>query len=269
MENKRTGTANGNPGVNQNQNVETIDLMDVFGVIGAKIRTILLSTGIVALIAFLITRFLIVPEYSSTAKLYVLSKSTSITSLADVQMGASLTSDYTQVVASRPVIDQVIKDLDLDTDYDALSKKVTVENPTDTRIINITVTDRSVKHAKKIADRIAEVSAEFIGNKMDQDPPTIIQKGYTDSGPVNIQPLRNTVIGALIGFLVAAAVAIISFYLNDTIQTPEDAEKIGLHVLGSLPLDTGVEQEKPEAGNGHHHRRRQELSKDAAGKTKS
>ena len=124
MENKRTGTANGNPGVNQNQNVETIDLMDVFGVIGAKIRTILLSRGIVA------THCLSHHPVSHRAGIFLDGEASTfsprahpITSLADVQMGASLTPITPRSSPSRPVIDQVIKDLDLDTDYDALSKK--------------------------------------------------------------------------------------------------------------------------------------------------
>lgn len=240
-----------------------IDLVEIFLQIGAHIRMVLLSTALVAAIVFLFCRFLVTPQYESMSTLYVLSKSTSITSLADVQMGANLTSDYTLVVSSRPVLDKVIQDLGLEETYEELYKKVTVENPNDTRFINITVRDPDINRAKQITDDIATVSADYIAEKMDQDPPTIIQNGYTDSDPVAPKTLRNTVIGAILGFLIAAIVVVVSYLTNDTIQTPDDVEKkLGLQTLGSLPLDEDIEQQK-SSGSHRHHRHHRHSSGDS------
>jgi hypothetical protein len=75
--------------------------------------------------------------------------------------------DYEEVVTSRPVLDTVIRDLNLDTSYSALVKKLSVSNPTNTRFLRITVTDKDVNLAKAIADEVADVSARFISEKMD------------------------------------------------------------------------------------------------------
>ena len=40
---------------------------------------------------------------------YVLSKETTLTSLADLQIGSQLTKDYSVMITSRPVLEQVIK----------------------------------------------------------------------------------------------------------------------------------------------------------------
>ena len=56
---------------------------------------------------------------------YVLSKSTSITSLADIQTGTSLTNDYIVGVKGRPVLDQVIENLNLNESYKTLGSRVT------------------------------------------------------------------------------------------------------------------------------------------------
>ena len=102
----------------------------------------------------------------------------------------------------------------------------------------ITVKDPSAAEAKRIADEIASVSAEFISQKMDQDPPTVIQSGYSDGEPVSPRTLRNTVLGAMLGFILIVMIICISTVMNDTIMTPEDMEKkIGLNVLGSIPLE--------------------------------
>ena len=60
----------------------------------------------------------------------VLSKETTLTSLADLQLGTSLTSDYTVLLNSTPVLQQVIKNLGIkDISDEDLRKKITVENP--------------------------------------------------------------------------------------------------------------------------------------------
>lgn len=73
---------------------------------------------------------------------------------------------------------------------------------------------------------------------MNQDPPTVIQNGYSDGGPVSPSIGKNTVIGALGGAFLAIAVIVISYLFNDTIIDADDVEKkLGMNVLGSLPLE--------------------------------
>lgn len=231
--------------VAENDEME-IDLKELFFELLSHWKLLAISTVLVALIAFVGSRFLITPMYESTAELYVLSKSTSITSVADLQIGTNLTSDYMEVISGRPVLEQVITNLELDEDYASLYKKVSLENPSDSRIMKITVQDADPEEAKTIADEIAEVSAAYIAEKMDQDPPNIIQYGYSDNEQVSPSVGKNTLIGAILGFLLAAAVVTVSYLLNDTIVNPDDLEKkIGLHVLASLPLDE-------EEDNGEH-----------------
>ncbi|MDO4804663.1 MAG: Wzz/FepE/Etk N-terminal domain-containing protein [Lachnospiraceae bacterium] len=218
--------------------VEEIDLVEVFYAIVERWAIILLATVVLGTIGYSYGRFMVTPLYSSTSALYVLSKSTSITSMADIQVGANLTNDYMVVVTGRPVLEQVIENLGLDERYDSLRGKVRVTNETNTRILKITVTDRDIMRAKVIADETANVASAFISEKMDQDPPTIIQYGYTDTKSVSTSPNRYATYGALLGLVISVAAAILMYLLNDKIMTPEDLEKrTGLNTLATLPLD--------------------------------
>lgn len=215
-----------------------IDLKDLFMEILVFWKLIFLTLLLGAGIAYAASRFLMVPQYESTAQLYVLSKSTSITSLADIQTGTSLTNDYMVVVEGRPVLEQVIENLGLEDDYESLEKKVSLNNPANSRILEITVRDESPDTAKRIADDIAKVGASFIAEKMDQDPPSTIQWGYTDGRPVSPSIMKNTVIGGVLGAFLAIMIVVISYLFNDTITNAEDVErKLGLNVLGTLPLE--------------------------------
>ena len=68
-------------------------------------------TGIVscliggALVAVLFTRFMIAPKYTSTARMYVVSSSAnSVVDLSSLQIGKSLTGDYTELIKIRNVL---------------------------------------------------------------------------------------------------------------------------------------------------------------------
>lgn len=200
---------------------------------------IAISTILVALIGFSISKFIMIPQYQSTAQLYVLTKSTSITNLADLQTSTNLTNDYKVVVTGRPVLETVIKNLDLeDETYGALRERVSINNPTNSRILEITVTDPNPEMAKKIADEIADVGAAFISEKMDQDPPSVIQYGYVSKAAVSPNTMMNTVLGAAIGAVFAMVIIIATYLLNDTVMSAEDIErKLGMNVLGTLPLE--------------------------------
>lgn len=231
-----------------------IDLKDLFLEIISYWQWIILVTIATGAVAFAISRFMITPMYESTSELYVLSKSTSITSLADIQTGTSLTNDYIVVVKGRPVLDQVIENLNLNESYKTLGGRVTLDNPSNSRVLNITVTDPNPQMAKTIADEIAKVASAYIAEKMKQDPPTIIQSGYDDGGAVSPNIGKNTVIGAFAGAFLSIAVIVVSYLFNDTIIDTEDVEKkLGMNVLGTLPLDES--EDDGEQGKGRKHGR--------------
>ena len=221
------------------QEENEIDLLELFYVVLHKWKMIVLSLFLTGACGCLISVFLITPQYESTSVLYVLSKSTSITSLADIQMGSSLTNDYVEVVTSRPIIEQVIQNLGLtDETYESLKDKVSIDNPANTRLLKITVRDPQADVAKAIADELADVSKSFISIKMDQAAPTVTQYGYADGEPVTPNTVKNTVLGSLIGAVLAIGVVIVSYLLNDTIMTTDDIEKkLGMTVLASIPMD--------------------------------
>ena len=215
-----------------------IDLVELAAVFLKHWKTIVASTILLALIFGLVSRITYVPEYEATAEMYVFSKSTSITSLADIQVGSSLTSDYEYVISGRTVLTNVINNLDLGCTYEELKKQVTVENPTDTRVIKITVNDTDLDQAREIADEIVNVSSAYIADNMDQSQPKIIQKAYAANEAVNNNILKNTLLGALLGLLLAAAVITVGFLLDDTVSDAEEMEnRTGLKVLASLPME--------------------------------
>ena len=224
----------------ENDDEIEIDLRELFLALKKKIVWILLTTIVFAGAAGLITKFAMTPVYSSSAQLYVMSKS-GISQLTDLTMGTQLTQDYMVIVKTRPVLEQVINDLKLDMDYKELSEKITVENPTDTRIMQITVSDNDPELAKNITQDLAEVTSKTVAEKMDVKSPTIIEKAYKADKPDSPSLKKNVLIGAVLGFILMAAVIVIQYLMNDTILKEEDIEKyLGINTLAQLPLVKGT-----------------------------
>ena len=208
-----------------------IDLLEIFYALKKKILLVLMVALVGGCIAAAYTQFLMTPIYSSTSSILVLSKETTLTSLADLQLGASLTSDYTVLITSTPVMEQVISDLNLDMTAEQLKESVSINNPTDTRILEITVNNTDSKMAKKIVDEIANVSSSYIGDKME-----VIEVGKIATVRTSPSVKKNAALGFLLGFLACAAIVVVYAVMDDTIKTEEDIEKyLGVSVLAKVP----------------------------------
>jgi len=165
------------------------------------------------------------------------SSSTSLTSLADIQIGSSLTKDFVQLVQSKPVADKVVKNLNLDCDYVELLKQMTFTNPQDTRILVITCHDNNPVLAKQIADEFAEVSRIHLSEIMKTEAPTIAEYGTVAENPISPSLRKNVAIGGAAGFALMCAIYIVLFIIDDTVKTAEDIEKyLGLNTLTAIPM---------------------------------
>lgn len=226
-----------------------IDLLQLFYALKKKIWFILAAMIIGGGLAGAYSKFLITPQYSSTSMMYILSKETTLTSLADLQIGSQLTEDYKVIVNSRPVLGEVIDSLALDMSYEQLLAKISIGNPTDTRILTVTVTDPDPYRAKAIVDCVAETASDYIGEIMEMIPPKIIENGTVATRKTSPSNGKNAVLGALAGMVLVCGVIVIQVIMNDTVRTEEDVERyLGLTVLASVPLREGEERTKP----GHH-----------------
>ena len=136
----------------ENEEME-IDLREIFFLLWRKIWILLLAVAAGGIIIGSYSYYFITPTYQSTAKVYIVSGSAdSLVSLSDIQIGSSLTKDYLILVKSRPVVEKVIDNLDMDISYRSMAKKIDVSNEDGTRIVNITVTDTNPQVSKKIAN---------------------------------------------------------------------------------------------------------------------
>ena len=203
-----------------------IDLIDLAWALLDKIHYIVLCFLIGAVIMNAYSYFLVRPTYKSTAKMYVVSASkNSVVDLDALYIGTSLTADYEQLMLSYPVLEQVINKLNLDMDSDTLAKMITLENPTDTRILNINVVSTDPKSARDIANTLMDVSVDYLPKTMSTNAPNVAQKAKLADHKDGPSYTKYTMIGALAGAFLYCMYLVVKYLMDDTIHTADDMEK--------------------------------------------
>lgn len=222
----------------KNQKRETeIDLKQIFGLLLSKAMFIAIISIACAILAFSYFKFVATEKFTSTTQIFVIDKTTDKLTASDISMYSALSSDYLQLIQTRPVLEKVIAELGLDMSVDELKGKITATKQGDSRIISISVVDESPVVAKRIADAVAKAAAEQIYTVMDAELVNIVQPGNVPEKPSSPAVMKNTAIVFIIAVFAVCAVIIIRNIVDDTIKTSEDVEKyLGISVIGSIPI---------------------------------
>ena len=228
--------------MNNHRDEIEIDLREILQVIRKRFLVILLAALIFAGGAGVYSFFVAEPVYESTSKLYILTQSTSITSLADIQVGSSLALDYLELMKSRPIVEEVIENLSLDMKYEDMLGCMNVTNPADTRFLNISIQGTDPVKIKAIANEFSAVAIRQIPVIMKTDEPSIVEVATLPDHPIKPEKSKNVAVAFMLGAFLAAMVVIVTDVFNDRLKTQEDIERyLELNTLAAIPLSTAME----------------------------
>lgn len=215
-----------------------IDLAEIFQLL-LKRWWLLIGCGILfAAAAFGYTKLLVTPQYEASSMIYILSKTTSISSAIDLQLGKQLTVDFETLATSRPVVENVIDELNLDTTYEKLVKSIKVVNPTGTQILKISVRNPDPKMACDISNAMSDATARQVAEVMVTDRPSTVEDAVVPEYPVTPNTKKNVLIAAVAGVVLMAGIILLNYILDDRIRTEEDIAKyLELNTLASIPMN--------------------------------
>lgn len=219
--------------INNQQDEVEIDLLDLVMYYRKKLLYIIGGFLMGSILAFLITRFVITPMYTSTTKLYMVAASSdSVINLTDLNLGTSLSNDYAELITIHPIVDTIIDELGLDYTYAQFLNMVNIQTISNTRIIKITVESPDAQEAKDIANALAAETVEVLPDIMASSTPSIAEEALLPAAPSSPSYSKNIMIGALLGIVLVLGVLTVLYLLDDTLKSAEDVEK----ALGIMPL---------------------------------
>ncbi len=221
----------------------TIDLLELFQVLWHKAWLILLCVFIGASAAFVYTRYFVTPLYKSQSMIYVFAQNSDQTTVSDLQIGSQLVVDLKTIATTREVVEVPIKELKLDYTYEQLVGKISIGNPTNSRLITITITDPDARKAAAISNSLANALRYRIAEIMNTDTPAFVEKAVIATKPSSPSLKKNVAIGGMLAGVIICGILIVSYLMDDTIKSEEDVEKyLGKNVLAVFPLDPNIEE---------------------------
>lgn len=217
---------------------DTISLQELFGVLRKRLFLII-SLAIIAVAASAaVSYFYLTPVYQTSATLIIKNSDNQTQekyNLTEMQTDLKLINTYKGMITGEPVLEEVIKELDLDMSPGQLAGKISVENQNETMIMKINVKDPDPYLAADIANKTAEVFIKEAEDIMGVENIEIYPEAKVspNQGPVSPNPQLNIAIALIVGLMVGVGLAFLLEYLDNTIKTEQDIEKtLELPVIG-------------------------------------
>lgn len=222
--------------------MEEIDLKELLILFwNKKIKIILIMIFFIIIGVVYTTKF-ITPMYKSSTTL-VLATSENISNqtlnsitTTDITLNSKLISTYSELVKSKSLIGEVISNLGINIQEEQLRKNISVSLVKDTDLIKISVTNIDAENATKIANEIAQVFSKKVSEIYNISNVHIVDNAKTDYKPSNINHIKDIILFAGIGFVIAVIYVLLANMLDSTIKSAEEIEKnYKIPVLATIP----------------------------------
>ena len=218
---------------------ETIDLREYFAIIKKRFWIIGLISVIAMVISGVISFFVLSPVYEAKSTLIVNTEKSEETQMItgdQFSVSQKLAVTYGEIIKSRAVLESVISNLKLDSEYEDFVEKITISPVKDTQIISISVQDTNPKKARDIANEIPKVFEKEVKRITKANDIQVIDKAILPENPIKPNKIMNVAIAAVLGMMIGLFVVFVLEYLDNKIKTPQDVEKhLDLPILGVIP----------------------------------
>lgn len=226
----------------RNRDYYTIDIIHIVKTLWKHIWLIIVSAIVGAVIGFSCANFLIAPTYSSSVLLYVNNTSFSLgntdfsISSSQISAAQSLVKTYTVILDNRTTYERVIQKSGVSYTPTQLAKMVQAGAVNGTEIMEVTVTSADPYEAALIANCIAEVLPHRISEIIEGASMEVVDTAEPNLKKIAPSVTKYTMIGLVLGALIASAVWAVVALIDDTIHDEEYIlQNYSFPVLAKIP----------------------------------
>jgi len=154
----------------------------------------------------------------------------------DVYGLQQVTQTVATAASTGPIIDGVAEKLDLDPP--TLPGSLSAEPIEGTTFVEMYYQDTDPKRAQLIANTAGDVLSKRISEVSPGSgiTATVWEEASTPGSPVSPDPVRNILLGLLLGVMVGVGLAFLLDYVDDDWTSPEEAAKVsGVPTFGVIP----------------------------------
>ncbi|MCH3973170.1 MAG: Wzz/FepE/Etk N-terminal domain-containing protein [Oscillospiraceae bacterium] len=190
-----------------------------------------------AVIAGLISLFCMPKLYTSTATMYVYTSSKTernITTM-DLETSQKLAFTYIVILKDTDVMQQVADRLSQPISVQALKNAVSVSAVNETEVLSISASTESPQFSAEVCNTIARIAPDVLKRVVKAGSAELISAAKPAGAPSSPDVEKNTLIGALAGFIIVLIICIVKELTDKRIQTAQDLARLNLPILGEIP----------------------------------
>lgn len=191
-------------------------------------------------VAFAYSAYYLTPLYDSSISLYVNNRmdrgDSEYVSTSDMSASRSLVSTYITISRSDRVLTRVSEALDNQFSTAYLKSVVSAKQQGQTELFTVTVTTTDPQRSSLIANAIADVFPSVLSDIVEGSSAKVIDYGKVPTKKSFPDNTKNTLIGLLIGFVIAGIIVLINFVTDVRVMDEEDLSAIcDYPLLGQIP----------------------------------
>jgi capsular exopolysaccharide synthesis family protein len=229
-----------------------VELRDVLAALRAawwlSVAGLIVGAGSALLLSLLQT-----PLYTSTTQLFVSTRDSASTSevFQGSQFSQQRVASYARLLMGEELASRVVQRLDLETSPRELRSTISATAVTDTVLIDVAVTHASPEQAQRIAEAVGEEFIDFVSDLEDTAAggPSLVRVTVTNTPEVAAEPsspmtVRNVALGAVVGLLGGAGLAVLRARLDRTVKDQEETAAVaGAPVIGTVLRDPSLDKQ--------------------------
>lgn len=217
-----------------------LNLRKVIKTIAEKIWVIVFATVAAAILSFLVTKFLITPQYVSTATLYVQNTENRQIdvgiNMVDLTAAIKLVDTYIVVMESDLVMDEVSQNIGGRYTGEEIREMFSAASEKETEVLRINVKNEDPVMANRIAEEILRVAPDELIRVVKAGAVEVIDHASHPIVPSSPNMTWNLFLGTLLGLLLSLIAVILAEFLKVQVRDEEDLTDIfNIAVIGTVP----------------------------------
>lgn len=219
-----------------------IDLLRLVRALWRKALAIILAAAIFGGISMVFTTLFIKPQYKADALMYVNSSNISVggakvsISQSELTAAKTLVDTYIVIMNTRTTLEDVIAQSGVSYSYEQLKGMISASAVSDTEIFRISVTSTDPQEAERLANTIAQLLPSKIAAIVEGSSARIVDYAVVPAEKNSPSILKNTMIGAILGFVLACGVVVVMELMDEQIHDSDYlSQTYELPVLAVIP----------------------------------
>lgn len=237
---------------------DTLDIKELFDILFARIKLIIFCCIGGFILFFVVSKFVISPQYTSYVAMYVNNSAESVFSGAvninDLNASQKLVNTYIVILQDDEVIEKVSKRLSAEFSYqdlalqfgdfkdsgfvspERLRKVIKMSSVNNTEVLKIESETKSPELSARICTIMTEIAPDILRRVVKAGSVEVIGEAKPAIEPSSPNVLLYTIIGFVLGAILSCVGVLLHHILDRTVKGEEDLKKLyNIPILGEIP----------------------------------